>query len=79
MKNKCIQISVLNQGNVRLEIADMLLKLSRQEKYKINIEYPTKKPISYNRNDICKRFLETDYDYLLMIVNYHILNIYSYL
>jgi hypothetical protein len=67
MKNKCIQISVLNQGNVRLEIADMLLKLSRQEKYKINIEYPTKKPISYNRNDICKRFLETDYDYLLMI------------
>jgi len=66
MKNKKISISILNQGSIRPEIADMLFKLSRQGKYLVNIEYPAKKPISYNRNDICKRFLETDADYLLM-------------
>ena len=66
MKNKKITISILNQGEIRPEIADMLFKLQRQGKYHLTVEYPAKKPISYNRNDICKRFLETDHDYLLM-------------
>jgi hypothetical protein len=66
MKNKHITISILNQGSIRPETTDMLFKLSKQGKYKLSIEYPSKKPISYNRNDICKRFLETDSDYLLM-------------
>jgi len=66
MKNKHITISILNQGQIRPELTDMLFKLSKQGKYKLSIEYPAKKPISYNRNDICKRFLETDSDYLLM-------------
>lgn len=67
MKNKGILISVLNQGEIRPELVDLLFRLKGQGKYRIGIEYPAKKPISYNRNDICKRFLETDYDYLLMI------------
>jgi len=67
MKNKSVLISVLNQGEVRPELVDLLFRLRDGGKYKIGIEYPAKKPIAYNRNDICKRFLETEYDYLLMI------------
>lgn len=67
MKNKSILIAVLNQGEIRPEIAEMLRLIERQGKYLISIIYPDKKPISYNRNWICKRFLETDYDYLLMM------------
>jgi len=66
MKTKHIMLAVLNQGDIRVEMTDLLFKLSRQGKYKLTIEYPAKKPISYNRNDLCKRFLETDADYLLM-------------
>ena len=66
MKNKSILISILNQGGIRPELVDLLFKLKSQGKYKVGFEYPSKKPISFNRNDICKRFLETDYDYLLM-------------
>lgn len=67
MKNKGIFISILNQGWVRPELADLLAKLSDQKKYNLFITYPAKKPITNNRNSIVKRFLETDYDYLLMI------------
>jgi len=67
MKNKSIQIAVLNQGSIRVELTDLLSKLPRQQKYNISITYPARKPISNNRNTIVKHFLETDYDYLLMI------------
>ncbi len=60
-------IAILNQGDIRPELADLLSRLEKQRKYNLMITYPAKKPISYNRNTICKRFLETDYDYLLMI------------
>ena len=67
MKTKSIWISVLNQGNIRPELANLLAQLPRQRKYDISVTYPAKKPITNNRNTIVKRFLETDYDYLLMI------------
>jgi len=67
MKNKSIYIAVLNQGGIRVELVNLLSKIERQGKYKLMITYPAKKPISYNRNLICKRFLTTDCDYLLMI------------
>lgn len=69
MKNKKIFISVLNQGGIRPEIVDLLSRLPEQGKYELLITYPAKKPISNNRNSIVKRFLETGYDYLLMIDN----------
>ena len=59
-------IAVLNQGNIRVETADMISKLEKQGKYQMMITYPSNKPISHNRNTLCKRFLETDADYLLM-------------
>ena len=67
MKTKSIWIAVLNQGNIRPELANLLAQLPRQRKYDISVTYPAKKPITNNRNTIVKRFLETDYDYLLMI------------
>jgi len=67
MKNKKIWIAVLNQGSIRVELSDLLMQLPAQRKYAISISYPAKKPIANNRNSICKRFLESDYDYLLMI------------
>lgn len=67
MKNKKILIAVLNQGGIRPELVELLFRIREQRNYIIKITYPAKKPISYNRNDICKKFLETDYDYLLML------------
>ncbi len=68
-KNKSIYIAVLNQGNIRPELADLLSNLPRQQKYDIFVNYPAFKPITNNRNVTVKRFLETDMDYLLMIDN----------
>ena len=67
MKSKGIFISVLNQGSIRPELANLLSNLPDQKKYNLIIQYPAKKPITNNRNSIVKRFLETDMDYLLMI------------
>ncbi len=60
-------IAVLNMGWVRPELSQLLMELQGQKKYNLFICYPAKKPITNNRNQIVKRFLETDYDYLLMI------------
>lgn len=67
MKNKGIYLAILNQGGIRTELVDLIMKIEKQSKYKLTITYPSKKPISSNRNEVCKRFLETDMDYLLMI------------
>jgi len=69
MKNKSIYIAILNQGSIRPEMADLMSGLSSQRKYKILINYPCAKPITNNRNQIVKKFLETEMDYLLMIDN----------
>jgi len=66
-KNKKIFIAILNQGSIRTELTNLIFNIEKQRKYRIAVNYPAKKPISYNRNLICKRFLETDFDYLLMI------------
>jgi len=68
-KNKTIYVAFLNQGSIRVELSDLLSKISKQGKYKLMVNYPANKPISYNRNLICKKFLETDADYLLMLDN----------
>ena len=67
MKNKGIFIATLNQGNIRIELSNLLDDLEAQRKYDLIKTYPAKKPITNNRNSVVKRFLETDCDYLLMI------------
>lgn len=66
-KSKSIFIGILNQGEVRVELAALMAELPKQRSYNLFISYPAHKPITHNRNMIVKKFLETDYDYLLMI------------
>lgn len=66
IENPSVFISVLNQGQIRPELANMLLVMSRSG-LKIHVEYPNAKPEQTNRNDIIKRFLKTDYTHLLML------------
>jgi len=68
MKNKKVYIAVLNQGDIRIELAAALHDLPFQGKYDIAITYPNEKPISNNRNQIVQDFLlKKEFDYLLMI------------
>ena len=66
--NIAVYIAVLNQGEIAVELAQSLDLLINQSPYPLYVEYPAEKPISYNRNQIVKRFLERkQYDYLIMI------------
>jgi hypothetical protein len=68
LKQRNVYIAVLNQGEIRVELAKVLSMIQEQEGYRINITYPHKKPITNNRNSIVQKFLaQPEYDYLLMI------------
>lgn len=65
---KSIYIAVLNQGEIAVELAQCIDGIIAMSPYPIFIDYSCEKPISYNRNQIVKRFLERpQYDYLMMI------------
>ena len=61
-----IDIAVLNQGWIRTELVNRLLRIVSQTPYDISVSYPNWAPISNNRNRICKVFREGDADFLLM-------------
>ena len=68
MRQVGVYIAILNQGNIRPELALILNQLVYQSKYKIELHYPSEKPISYNRNKIVQDFLSREgMDYLMMI------------
>ncbi len=67
IKTKKVWVAILNQGWIRPELSALVLKMFSNSKYQIKIEYPNAQPVSCNRNQISKRFLESGYDYLLMI------------
>ena len=65
---KGIYIAVLNQGDIRAELAYVLTEFTHQGKYDLMISYPGDKPISHNRNKIVQDFLQRkNFDYLLML------------
>ena len=65
---KCVMIAVLNQGEIREELSNVLLEFATQNKYELMITYPAAKPITQNRNKIVQDFLsKPQYDYLIMI------------
>lgn len=67
-QKKGVFIAVLNQGEIRAELAKCLTDLTHQNKYNVLISYPADKPISHNRNKIVQDFLNhKDFDYLLML------------
>jgi hypothetical protein len=62
-----VRVAALNQGTVRVELAQVLVILSHDGRYDLDFVYPAEQPIAYNRNKTCKEFLDSDGDFLLMI------------
>jgi len=66
--NISIYLAVLNQGEIAVELTQALNSILATSPFPIFIDYSCEKPISYNRNQIVKRFLDRpQYDYLVMI------------
>ncbi len=65
---KAIYWAVLNQGEIAVELSQTINMVLQTSPYPIFVDYSCEKPISYNRNQIVKRFLERkQYDYLIML------------
>jgi hypothetical protein len=64
---RAVYIAVLNQGEIRTEISGWLNSLASFYPYPFFVDYACDKPISNNRNKIVKRFLASEYDYLMML------------
>mgnify|MGYP003145652244 CR=1 FL=1 len=68
LNSKGVYVAILNQGNVRVELAGLATEMTHQRKYRLHLSYPSAKPISNNRNEIVQDFLsKPEYDYLMMI------------
>lgn len=68
LRQKNVYVAVLNQGEIRTELAKVLSMIQQQDGYRINMTYPHKKPITNNRNHIVQKFLaRKEFDYLMMI------------
>lgn len=66
-KKPKVYIAILNQGAIRPELANLLINSTHDPRYQIKITYPGDRPIANNRNKIVLKFLEGDWDYLLML------------
>ena len=66
-KYKSVYIAILNQGFIRAEMSALISELPKQRKYNLFVTYPANKPITFNRNKIVQKFLESGMDYLLMM------------
>jgi len=64
---KKIWISVLNQAYIHANLVEVLMFLDRHSPYELKFEFPSNKPGVHNRSMIVERFLESDFDYLMMI------------
>jgi len=64
---KKVWVSILNQGEIRPELSELVSTMRSHRLHQVHVEYPSLKSISHNRNSIVKRFLESGFDYLLMI------------
>jgi len=63
-----IYLSILNQGDVRSELSNVITQFANQQDYELYITYPSLKPITQNRNKIVQDFLsKPQYDYLIML------------
>lgn len=67
-KKKKIFLAVLNQGEIKTDLAKVLNYIQQNDSYEIMVSYPASKPITNNRNMIVQKFLAIkDADYLMMI------------
>ncbi len=80
---KKIWVSVLNQAYIHTNLVEILMFLDRTSPYELHFEFPSDKPGVHNRSRITQRFLESDFDYLMMIDSgvippMNVLNLVSY-
>ena len=70
-KPKTLYFALLNHGTMRTSfVTDVLPSMRKTPGVELHWEHPAKTwdhPISSNRNRIVQRFLQTDYDFLLMV------------
>ncbi len=64
---KKIWISVLNLAYIHTHLTETLMHIERNSPYELHFEFPSSKPGVHNRAQITERFLESDFDYLMMI------------
>ncbi len=64
-RNK-VYIACLNEGWLRAELSNLLTSMSHDRRYQIKIRYPNHKPVDNNHNITVRKFLETDFDYLMI-------------
>ena len=64
---KGVMLAVLASGWIRAELADALIRMSHDGRYRLNVTFSWARPIPSNRQRIVKAFLESDYDYLMML------------
>ena len=62
-----VMLAVLATGWIRAELADALIRMSHDGRYRLNITFSWARPIPANRQQIIRAFLESDYDYLMML------------
>ncbi len=67
IKQKTIYLAILNQGEIRTDLSQMINLFIQNDSYRLMLTYPAAKPIVNNRNTIVQKFLATDCDYLMMI------------
>ena len=67
IRQKNIYLAVLNQGEIRTDLSQIINLIIQNDSYRIYLTYPTGKPITNNRNTIVQKFLASECDYLMMI------------
>lgn len=63
---KKVYIAILNEGWLRVELNNLLIQMSHDDRYWIKIVYPNHRPVDNNHNITVRKFLESDFDYLLI-------------
>jgi hypothetical protein len=67
-KKKKIFLAILNQGEIKTDLAKTIHYIQQNDSYDVFVSYPAAKPITNNRNTIVQKFLAIkDCDYLMMI------------
>lgn len=66
-KKKKIYVTIPNTWEIHPSLHFYLRELEDDPRYEVKTRMPARKTIDNNRNLIVKEFLETDFDYLLMI------------
>jgi len=64
---KKVYIAILTSGNIRFETARWLINRLQEGKYDISVQHFFSTPVQSNRNQIVRYFLNTDFDYLVML------------